>query len=50
MKPCTYTTRIPIFSNKPSWLDGFFLLETKGLNDNEYFFTNQFDQSGRFDN
>jgi hypothetical protein len=45
-----YITRIPIFSNWPSWLNGFFLLEdmyfwleVKGLNDNVYILTNQFD-------
>jgi hypothetical protein len=44
-----YTTRILIFSNEPSWLNGsfllediYFLLEAKGLNDNEYFLSKQF--------
>jgi hypothetical protein len=44
-----YNTGILIFSNEPSWLDGFFLLEdmyflleAKGLNDNGYFLSNQF--------
>ncbi len=42
--------KIPIFSNWPSWLYGFFLLEnmylwlkSKGLSDNGYFLNNQFD-------
>jgi len=45
-----HTTKIPIFSNQPSWLDGsfllndmYFLLEAKGLNDNGYLLSNQFD-------
>jgi len=53
----SYITSIPIFSNWPSWLHGFFLLkdmyfklETKGLNDNGYVFTNQFDYTDQFDN
>jgi hypothetical protein len=28
----------------------YFLLETKGLNDNGYVFTNQFDYTDQFDN
>jgi hypothetical protein len=53
----SYITSVPIFSNWPSLLDGFFLLEdmyflleTKDLNENGYFFINPFDYTDQFDN
>ncbi len=50
-------TRIPIFqTNQVDQIslflleDMYFLLEAKDLNDNGYFFINQFDSNDRFDN